>query len=493
VQLFNPNTCLIASNHWSELLCAFWRSSHPEDEALPGIKPFISLQEINEFIGNCLSEGQCRELSACLSENGLFKLLVYEVTGESKKSDKSLETYILLKGNDSLNSKIKSEYLTWREKYPVDIESITAIHNNSIYDQSNILSGLIPDALKINLYPHIFMTPAPAGKLGFFNKEKCELIFIFGYSEKYGGTNLDWAQWYRMGVWHTILYFFWQDQWSNIGVTDEKLTSIYNKIPEGYISKVSIHGFNVGFHRNFASVFIDNLITVYKIVAENEVSGNAVANQQKKWFYSLGRFFVEWFLAQAEFKKPSDLDLSSMISRFDADLNSLTIQQPVFLGPLGSCEIPIWNRSLRLIFSPSVNPISRRILSIWFGKFWPVKPEIVDVSHDNIESWDDHCNLVFALSEDVDWIANKIPAYYMTGQQNLNVIGVQEPLVYVLRNKKQADKWTRICLADNHQDLVNVHNDIEHFSDWTSLVNGQKTSGRVLYENAGHSYQMLPN
>ena len=482
-------TTVIDKNIWVELLSAFWRGCVNDKKDPPGPRPLFTPVQAKAFVEAALDGETIAILREVFAATGKVvpAVLASGAPIRFAPGTPQAEAAARLAGlfaDADLTAKISAAFAETGGAATIDAGRLLEVSEKSRFSAPSLFAALLSDVKRITIVPSAFMVPAPGGKVGCVREIEGgrEVVLVFGFSEGYGRPGyLEWAQWYRLGVWHVLLYHDLLGRWQRLGMPKAEQEAIFSRIPAAYLKKVSIHDFAVGDHKDLASFVIDNVLAAYKIAGEREMSGRDASDQQAKWLTSLGRFTVPWFLEQIGETPTDRLDLDRLVAALGADIGRLTAADPVFAGPLGACENPIWNTDLRLVFGPSVGPVTRRVVTMWFNQYWPMKPTIIGLSVSGDADWDRHCNLVFAVAADLDRLAPLVDTVRLeaTGASVRELVDEGGSIVLALKNPTSPGHWSRICLAPSEDELVSIHHAVRYFTDWTLKTAEGTVSGRA--------------
>ncbi|MCD1257288.1 hypothetical protein B5M42_000365 [Paenibacillus athensensis] len=490
--------CTVTFHPFVELLCAVWQVLRP---VKPHGVPWLDAERIEAFTAGCLPDERMDGLKAALERLGLYRAVGVALQeldmADWAAEERELGARLLELMKDPALLKACLERLTpLYEEFGLEAAVIDEMHRASRYWEAPQLSALLGPDLAIALYPCLFMLPAPTGKTGYYSagaygthgtngSDGGRLTMVFGYAGHIGKPDyLDWPQWYRMGIWHLATRVYWERGLDQLELSAQFTEEAYAKLPPIFLSKVGIHESKVLLHRSWRSYFVDHLIMAAKVLGERAVTGSRGAEEQTKWFMSLGRFHLPWFIEQLEADDWSPANLSHLAQRWNLAVDALTKKPPVFAGPLGACENPLWlEGGARLVFSPSVDRLTQRTLQFWFQAYYPVKPQAATGCSPGDADWDHYNNLVFALADDREWLA---PLYDRLADDPQTLHNA-DSLAFAIRNGTASAAWTRACIGRTAAGLMDAHHNIKYFADWVLESGGVRSSGALSYADDGRA------
>lgn len=369
---------------------------------------------------------------------------------------------------------------------PGAAERLAALHAASGFAAAGLWPDAAPDAPLVLLHPVRLLPPAPAGKLFARNTPAHDALrMAFGDTGHVGAdATLDWAQWYRLGVWHATLNRLW-GRAVGAAATPE-LEAAFAALPEAHRRKAGVHEAAVHEFTSWAGYFLDGLVAAAKIVLERAVNGPGAGAEQQRWLRALGRVHIDWFVERVGRTAPgadggvpdpatsavpavpdvAALDVTALAAEWLADAAELAAAPVEFTGPLAACESPLWSDALQVYFSPSVPRAARRSLGLWLRGQWP--GETTTATPEELPAAPDAPRLVFALAEDADWLA-ALAADVAPEQQDVWRQSAAAGLLYAYRHRGTPLVWSRVAVAADADGLARLQQARRAFSDWTAL------------------------
>ena len=177
---------------------------------------------------------------------------------------------------------------------PEDDERIASMHRESRYVEGPELD----DHHGVQLWPVRLLAPAPAGKMFARNTGPGQpLQMAFGdVGHVARDENLDWPQWYRLGVWHAGLTRRWAGQVR--AAETPQLQAAFADLPPDHLRKVGVHEAVVHGFTTWPTYFLDLLVAAGKVVLEERLAGEHSGAEQLHWLRATGRVHLEWFVDQ---------------------------------------------------------------------------------------------------------------------------------------------------------------------------------------------------
>ncbi len=365
---------------------------------------------------------------------------------------------------------------------PEDVSRLCEIDARSRYWEAERL----PAELTVTLWPLCSMDPAPAGKVGSLRGD--ELHLAFGDSGHVGlaGT-LSWPQWYRLGVWHSLLSRAWGPAIQQAFDADrDELQTALLRLPIERRTVVGAHDFALKRHLMWPSYFADRLVSAGKAVLERDVAGGQSGREQVRWLTSLGRPDLDWFVDAVEGTKQfAQLDVAALAESWKRDRPGERAVRR-FRGPLAACENPTWNADIAVAFGPSVTRQTRRALAMWFRSYWAVRPEALELSPSELAP-EGRSRLAFALAADAEWLDALLSGVELAGLDGTvtrlrDLLAGAESfgLTFIHPHGDNAERWSRVCIATDEQMLIRAHRDVRYYSDWTAHTGDQRRYGDVI-------------
>ncbi|MDR1265301.1 MAG: hypothetical protein LBK42_06995 [Propionibacteriaceae bacterium] len=469
-----------------EVTAAMWRVHGGVAAPALGPQPLVTDNDVREFlsvVNSGIYNGD-HEVVAAVRNLG-FHLSMAVATGEFADydgiNDRQRQSVTVLDrflSDETMRSaaRVATERIIAARE--IDLTPVIRMHDASRYSDSPRLAHIMGNNLEVRIVPSVLALPAPNGKSGFYRSvgDLLRLTLVFGVANQIdleGNGYVDFPQWWRLGVWHFIGRRYWRSRLDALGLSPSDKQQLFAMIPADYLTKVGIHESVIKTNTTWDDYILDQLIAATKVVGERDVAGIMSATAQEHWFYSLGRFHVNWFLNQLGDQQFDEIDLRLMIQRWHSALPHMIPRKIEFRGPLGACENPLWRaRPIRLWFSPSIQKTTRRIIKVWLSSYWGVRPEETKAETFKPSS-DGTIDLVFGLWSDHEWVRSTHADVIRLMSNNhiarsLNHADSDTQIVYVIPQESAPSAWRRVCLATSDQALQHVHSHAFHYSDWTA-------------------------
>ncbi|MEZ5840837.1 MAG: hypothetical protein R3D02_10575 [Hyphomicrobiales bacterium] len=486
-----------------DVVAAHWQLYCAPQKAMLGPQPIVTRPMLEKFLEKAAVPGPAGKLTEVLKTLDLHRALAIAAREFERydaipaAEEEAIAWLEALVDDGALRERARAALQDLMVELDIDLDPIRRMHEESRYDQSPTLVDVMGADLDVRIIPSITLLPAPNGKSGFYRTidGRNRLTLVFGFANHVDLDRpgyIDWPQWWRLGIWHFMGRLYWTRRLDALALSDEEQAQLFSRIPAEFLSKVGIHESTVTRNKTWRAYFLDQFIGATKAIGELEVAGPVSAAGQEKWFSSLGRFHVHWFLERLSGRRFDEIDMAGLVADWARDLPGLTAGSPAFSGPLGACENPLWNdnRRDRLSFSPSVGKTTRRILRMWFASFWPVTPTLAEDADAPDLAATDTVDLVFGLWRDRDWIAGlraEVAADILptvTRKDLAADLAGAEPaasLVYARRAARSPECWHRICLAPDDAALEAVHGRAHHYNDWTAIIGDTRENGIIRY------------
>lgn len=352
-------------------------------------------------------------------------------------------------------------------------------------------SERLPARLTVTLWPLRSMDPAPAGKIGALRGE--ELHLAFGEAGHVGSAGtLSWPQWYRLGVWHSLLSRAWGPAIQRVFDADrDELQAALLRLPIERRTVVGAHDFALKQQTTWPSYFADRLVSAGKAILERDVAGEQSGREQVRWLTSLGRADLDWFVdAMQSVELLEQLDLAALAESWKRDRPGEQATR-CFRGPLAACENPTWNAEVAVAFGPSVTRQTRRALAMWFRSYWAVRPKTLELNPSELAP-KGPSRLTFALEQDDEWIGALLSDVELAGLDGTvtplrDLFAGAEPfgITLIRSHDDDAEHWSRVCVATDEQTLIRAHRDVRYYSDWTAHKGDQRSYGDVIGRGSG--------
>lgn len=484
-----------------DLVAAHWQVHCSKARPMLGPRPLVTPPMLARFLSRACVDTP--DLTEVLTTLGLRRAVAIagrefeRYDAVSPAEDRAAASLRTILDDSNIQDRCRAAQSELIDDLGIALGPVRTMHERSRYAESPTLLRVMGADLEIRVIPSTTLPPAPNGKAGFYRaiNGHNRLTLVFGFANH---VNLeavgyiDWPQWWRLGIWHFLGRLYWTRRIDQLALSDSEQDRLFSLIPNEFLNKVGIHESTISRNSTWRAYFLDQLIGATKVIGEEEVAGSASAAGQRKWFSSLGRFHVQWFVERLRGRAFEDIAFGDLLAEWVRDLPRLTGRSPIFGGPLGACENPLWNqnRSIRLYFSPSVSELTRRILRKWFTSFWPVPPTFDHGNSSPEVGAPRTCHLVFGLWRDREWLAGFHDGVRATiaatgaSQALRETLAQPAPaasLVYTGRNLASQDCWHRVCLAADDDALQAIHRQAHHYSDWTAILNGARLSGLSLH------------
>lgn len=374
------------------------------------------------------------------------------------------------------------------------VERLQSMHRESRFDSAPILAQGRP----VGLWPVRLLPPAPAGKLFARNVPADRpLRMAFGdLGHVNGNGELDWPQWYRLGVWHATMNTIWARQVA--AVASAELDTAYQALPPSHRSKAGVHEATVHTLANWPAYFLDTLVAAGKVVLEAAVGGERSAQDQRRWLRALGRVHIDWFVDRLQQTGVASVDVAGLARAWLADHGELAGIQTRFEGPLAACESPMWSQSVAVFYSPSIPRSARRALGVWLRAQWP--GEVLPGDDTDFAAVPTRPRLVYALTQDEQWLATLRGHVQPGGARTWAALAGAAPggggraLLYAYRWGRGERTWVRVSLSSTVEGLSRLQQARMAFADWTALGTGEQVhGGRIDYDDQGRiAFQTSP-
>jgi hypothetical protein len=365
------------------------------------------------------------------------------------------------------------------------VERLRSMHRESRFDGAGI-----PTCGRVGLWPLRLLPPAPAGKLFARNVPAGQpLRMAFGdLGHVNGNGELDWPQWYRLGVWHATMNTIWARRVA--AVASAELDAAYQRLPSSHRSKAGVHEATVSTLANWPAYFLDSLVAAGKVVLEAEVGGERSAQDQRRWLRALGRVHIDWFVDRLLRTGVASADVAGLAREWLAEHAGLAAISTRFEGPLAACESPMWSQSVEVFYSPSIPRSTRRALGVWLRAQWP--GEVLPGEPADFATVPGRPRLVYALTQDEPWLTalgdHVQPGGAATWASLAGAVAGDRgrALLYAYRWGSGPRTWVRVSLSSTVEGLSRLQQARTAFADWTALGTDERVrSGRIDYDERG--------
>ncbi len=441
-------------------------------------------EEAAELVAQVLDADDAAELGPAVRAAGVAGVVCEIILDETHPRRARADTAAHRVLSD-LRARVHWERLERATRLPGDLDRLTKMDGDSRYGESPLLSR----HARVEMWPVRLLPPAPAGKL-FVREVVDEELLQLAFGDL-GHVNveprLDWPQWYRLGVWHATLNRRWGGAVARVSSPD--LEAAFAALPESHRRKVGVHEAKVSVFSSWTSYFLDGLVAAGKVLLEGSVGGQDRAAEQARWFQSLGRLHLEWFLQQLRPEALEDPPLPRLAAAWMESVGELAAVSSEFHGPIAACESPIWNDRVEAVFSPSIDRISRRSLTVWLKGYWPA--DVAVVAPGAPEDANGACRIVNSLSCDEPWFDALASSISPESRDRWSVLagrggGPPRAIVYAYRSQHDPTLWTRVSLASSPEELVRAQRLARPYADWTAVESGVVGDfGRIDYDLHG--------
>lgn len=365
-------------------------------------------------------------------------------------------------------------------------DRLSAMHQDSGFERAPI----IDDHQRIALRPVRLLPPAPAGKLFARNTAPTQpLRMAFGdIGHVNSSGELDWAQWYRLGVWHATMNKRWAGQIARASTPE--LDAAFHALPPSHRRKAGVHEATVHTFPRWSAYFLDALVAAGKVVLEKAVGGAESSDDQRRWLRALGRVHVDWFVERIERAGIGAVTIPELTAAWLADHRELAGIQTRFDGPLAACESPLWSQRVEVCYSPSIPRATRRSLGLWLRGQWP--GEVVTGEDGEFATIGSGPRLVYAVARDEDWLrmlgGHLQPECLSRWRSWLRPTSGDDEraLLYTYRAGTDPMNWVRVCVGTTADSLTRVQRSRRPFADWTALDAADEVrDGVIAYDDQG--------
>ncbi|RJX37525.1 hypothetical protein D3P09_21320 [Paenibacillus pinisoli] len=459
-----------------EAVAAVWRIEQSLDEQPGPRQPVVGKAQTQQFIDQCIEPSEYCLLKNALKSWNLYRVLQFGFISGNYDNEELGPLYSLSR-NPQFNNRVMGQLDIMYEQYGIRLDKIKNLYNGSLFWETSYLHKLLEgNSIQLNLIPSVFMLPAPRGQTGFLEfSDGYDMTLVFGctgpINEDTATNYPNWNQWFRNGVWHFLARSYWTRKMDGYEPIDSGLLGdAYGLLKEANIVKVDISNFVISEYKDWYDYAIDNLVFATRLMCEKEVGGEHAYQEKRKWYYSLGRFQIDWF---SQILEPAlkGMRLRELCLLWIKEVAPLLKEPAGFIGPLGACENPLWSSKVKIVFSPSISHGMRRAVRVWIANFWRIKPELLDSKMlDNIS--EDSSHLIFAVLEDIDWLEEI--------KQNISIswdADGLDALLFVQKNGNQNQYWSRVTISKSEYDLLKLNQQANIYMDWAALRNEEVLSG----------------
>ncbi|MGF7050444.1 hypothetical protein J2T13_004982 [Paenibacillus sp. DS2015] len=461
-----------------EVVCAIWRTIDSSDLRPGPRQPVIKKSIAIDFINQCIAVTEANSIREALEVRGLYYVLGIGISKPMRDFEKREELLYQLAQNLQSNTKVIDFLGSMYEKYKINSKKVLTLCEGSRYWEASLLSKMWKGELHLTVIPSIFMLPAPRGQTGYIREEEnLHLTLVFGYtgpiSDESSSRYRDWEQWFRFGVWHVVSRLYWSKKSMVSDQNPELYARAYSRLRPKYCQKADIAEFTLSTYNNWPSYAIEHLMCVTKLLCERELGGEKAFLEKNKWFYSLGRFHINWFLEYLQNQESIEaLSFAPMCDRWIKQSEELMASDPQFIGPVGACENPIWSDQIKILFSPSISNSVRRAIKIWISNYWRIQPEVLEL--DPTHNDPNHSYLIFTLFDDVE-LLNKSDREWLENYYE------HDGIVFVKRSKHSNQHWKRVSVCHHETNLLRLNQQVNFYADWTAIKEEQVMSGQYTF------------
>lgn len=471
----------VSLNPFVEAAAAIGRLLNDIDDAPGPRQPVIGKEQISDFLRGGIPDEARERLTDAVRRWGVVRTIRIALDGSSS-GDSLADTHLRALAQDqAFLGRIAQYVQPLYDRFDIHADNVREIPLQSRFWEPASFGRIIDRPLRVEVIPSIFLLPAPRGQLGMLRDDgdAITLRIIYGFTgpiaAKTGWTVRDWKQWFRFGVWHIMARDYWLRRFEREPLPESDLKPAFERLPEKFRMKADLTEYTLTRHEDWKSYAAEHLMTVTKLRLEREIGGEAMYRRLCRWFYSLGRFHVNWFADQWDDALTTG-GMRRLFDRWMKDADSLCGQVPRFAGPIGACECPLWEGQgpPRLVFSPSVGAATRRAISIWISNYWRIKP-IITVPGEPLDIGGEVNLLLFGLWKDAEWLGpviRDVPDVFRSAAR---------PLLFASPAGANSERWIRSCLAGTEEEIMGVNRENNYYAGWSSLIDRRLIAGSLEF------------
>lgn len=356
---------------------------------------------------------------------------------------------------------------------------ITELHEASDFARASV----VPEGQRVHLWPVRLLPPAPAGKLFARNTAAGQpLRMAFGDIGQVGKAGpLDWAQWYRLGIWHACLNKSLAPK--VMAQASPALEAAFQKLPAEHRRKAGVHEAELHPFTSWQSYFLDGVVSAGKVLLEGSLISEHKGRQQHRWLKALGRVHLDWFVGRLRGCDLADLDVASVAADWLEQVDDLAKTEHPFAGPLAACESPPWSDDVEVLFSPSLPRSVRRSTTLWLRGNWP---GTVTFPETGIATDPERARLVYAHTDDAGWLSELERAVAPQAVSGWRALSTHPALLYAYRDVRNPRLWTRVCVFSSADAMAGLQQARPPYVGWAALDAADAVlTGDVEYDAEG--------